>query len=157
MRHKGSIRQRSEDTYGLRYSLGTDPLTGKQKRIDVTFKGSYKEAKVELLRLAPRSRLHIHRILSSALTHEFIKAITKLPNLPRVRFHDLRHSHATQLLTAGIHPKIAQERLGHSTITTTMDLYSHVTDTMQDDAAAKLDTAFRSAIKARSSQKPELS
>ena len=66
MRHKGSIRQRSEDTYGLRYSLsGTDPLTGKQKRINVTFKGSYKEAKVELLRLAPRSRLHIHRILSS--------------------------------------------------------------------------------------------
>lgn len=43
------------------------------------------------------------------LTHEFIAAINKLPNLPRVRFHDLRHSHATQLLMAGIHPKIAQE------------------------------------------------
>ena len=48
-----------------------------------------------------------------------------------MRFHDLRHSHATQLLADGVHPKIAQERLGHSTITTTMDLYSHVTDTMQ--------------------------
>lgn len=83
------------------------------------------------------------------LTHEFTLTISKLSNLPRVRFHDLRHSHATQLLTSGIHPKIAQERLGHSTITTTLDLYSHVTDTMQDEAASKLDTAFRSAIKAK--------
>jgi len=58
------------------------------------------------------------------------------------------HSHATQLLLAGVHPKVAQERLGHSTISTTMDLYSHVTDTMQGEAAAKLDTAFRSAINA---------
>ena len=54
----------------------------------------------------------------------------------------------TQLLLAGVHPKVAQERLGHSTISTTMDLYSHVTNTMQGDAAAKLDMAFRSAINA---------
>ncbi|MDR3574275.1 MAG: tyrosine-type recombinase/integrase [Anaerolineaceae bacterium] len=92
----------------------------------------------------------------TSVTHEFIKAIRKLPNLPRVRFHDLRHSHATQLLTAGIHPKIAQERLGHSTITTTLDLYSHVTDTMQGEAASKLDTAFRSAIKAKLTKTPQL-
>jgi integrase len=92
----------------------------------------------------------------TSVTHEFVKAMKKLPDLPRVRFHDLRHSHATQLLMAGIHPKIAQERLGHSTITTTLDLYSHVTETMQDDAAAKLDSAFRSAIKARTNQGPKL-
>jgi integrase len=66
--------------------------------------------------------------------------------LPRVRFHDLRHSHATQLLLAGVHPKVAQERLGHSTIITTLDLYSHVTETMQGDAATRLDAAFRPAI-----------
>ena len=71
-----------------------------------------------------------------------------MKDVPRVRFHDLRHSHATQLLSAGVHPKVAQERLGHSTITTTLDLYSHVTETMQEDAAAKLDTALRSAIRA---------
>ncbi len=46
-------------------------------------------------------------------------------------------SHATQMLLAGVHPKVARERLGHSTITTTLDLYSHVTDTMQSDAAAR--------------------
>ena len=66
-----------------------------------------------------------------------------------MRFHDLRHSHATQLLE-GVHPKIAQERLGHSTITTTMDLYTHVTGTMQGDAAERLDAAFRLVLTERS-------
>jgi integrase len=83
-----------------------------------------------------------------SLTHEFAKVAVRVQDVPRVRFHDLRHSHATQLLSAGVHPKVAQERLGHSTITTTLDLYSHVTETMQGDAAAKLDTVFRSAINA---------
>jgi integrase len=83
-----------------------------------------------------------------SLTHEFAKIAGRLKDVPRARFHDLRHSHATQLLSAGVHPKVAQERLGHSTITTTLDLYSHVTETMQGDAATKLDTAFRSAINA---------
>jgi integrase len=88
-----------------------------------------------------------------SLTHEFAKIAGRLKDVPRARFHDLRHSHATQLLSAGVHPKVAQERLGHSTITTTLDLYSHVTETMQGDAAAKLDTAFRSAINAANCSK----
>jgi len=91
-----------------------------------------------------------------SLTAEFRSVIREVPDVPIVRFHDLRHSHATQLLTAGIHPKIAQERLGHSTITTTMDLYSHVSDTMQNDAAEKLDSAFQSVIKAKSAPGPKL-
>src|SRR6516165_10751572 len=62
-----------------------------------------------------------------SLTHQFTRLICRIPNMPRVRFHDLRHSHATQLLLVGVHPKVAQERLGHATITTTLDLYSHVT------------------------------
>ena len=70
-----------------------------------------------------------------------------------MRFHDLRHSHATQLLLAGVHPKIAQERLGHATITTTLDLYSHVTETMQSDAAEKIDEIMRSAINRSASAK----
>jgi integrase len=80
-----------------------------------------------------------------SLTHEFTYLIRRLKDIPRVRFHDLRHSHATQLLLAGVHPKVAQERLGHSTISTTLDLYSHVTETMQEDAALELDKAFRAA------------
>jgi len=83
-----------------------------------------------------------------SLTHEFAKIAGRVKDVPRVRFHDLRHSHATQLLVAGVHPKVAQERLGHSSISVTLDLYSHVTATMQEDAATKLDMAFRSAITA---------
>jgi integrase len=79
-----------------------------------------------------------------SLTHEFPRFLVRLGvDFPRVRFHDLRHSHATQLLLAGVHPKVAQERLGHSTISTTLDLYSHVSPTMQEDAAARIDAAFR--------------
>jgi integrase len=81
-----------------------------------------------------------------SLTHQYTRLIGRVKDLPRVRFHDLRHSHATQLLKDGVHPKIAQERLGHASITTTLDLYSHVTDTMQSDAAERLDAAFRPAI-----------
>ncbi len=76
-----------------------------------------------------------------------IEELRRLKRQPRLRFHDLRHTHATQLLLAGVHPKIAQERLGHSTIAVTLDLYSHVTPTMQEDAAARIDAAFRGAIK----------
>jgi integrase len=59
--------------------------------------------------------------------------------VPRIRFHDLRHTNATLLLAADIHPKIVQERLGHSTISMTLDLYSHAAPHMQRQAAAKLD------------------
>ena len=54
--------------------------------------------------------------------------------LPRIRFHDLRYSAATLLLGLGIHPKIVSELLGHSQVGITLDLYSHVTATMQQDA-----------------------
>lgn len=81
-----------------------------------------------------------------SLTHEWTR-ITAKTGLPRIRFHDLRHSHATQMLAAGVHPKIAQERLGHSTIAITLDLYSHVMPGMQADAAEQVDLAIRSAVK----------
>jgi len=51
--------------------------------------------------------------------------------VPRIRFHDLRHTHATLLLKRGVHPKIVQERLGHSSITVTLDIYSHVLPNLQ--------------------------
>jgi integrase len=81
-----------------------------------------------------------------SLTHQFTRLINRVKDIPRIRFHDPRHSHATQLLLAGVHPKVAQERLGHATITTTLNLYSHVTDTMQSDAANRLDALFQAAI-----------
>jgi len=84
-----------------------------------------------------------HQPLS--LTYEFARFIRRLSDLPRVRFHDLRHSHATQLLASGVHPKIASERLGHASVGITLDLYSHVTETMQSEAAAKLDLEMQAA------------
>jgi integrase len=81
-----------------------------------------------------------------ALTYECARFIRQIRDLPQVRFHDLRHSHATQLLASGIHPKIAQERLGHSSITVTLDLYSHAVESMQDEAATRVDAALGRAL-----------
>ena len=66
-----------------------------------------------------------------------------------VRLHGTRHSHATHMLLAGVHPKIASERLGHSKVGITLDLYSHVLPGMQEDAAARVDDALRLALDKR--------
>jgi integrase len=58
----------------------------------------------------------------------------------------LRHTHATHLLANRIHPKVAHEHLGHSSVGITLDLYSQVLPGMQDDGAAKIDAAIRAAI-----------
>ena len=63
--------------------------------------------------------------------------------LPDMRFHDLFHSAATILLAAGVHPKVVQEILGHSTISTTADIYSHTLLSMQKEAMNKMDDLFR--------------
>jgi integrase len=64
-------------------------------------------------------------------------------NIPEgIRFHDLRHTHATLLLSQGVSIKVVQERLGHESITTTGDIYSHVTPAMQEHAVKILDSMF---------------
>jgi integrase len=67
------------------------------------------------------------------------KHVLKAAKLGDMRLYDLRHSAATLLLAAGEHPKVVQERLGHSTITLTLDTYSHVQPDMQKRAAERLD------------------
>jgi integrase len=62
--------------------------------------------------------------------------------LPRIRFHDLTHTFATLHLARGIHPKLVQEMLGHSTIALTLDVYSRVTPTMHGEAAERLEAIF---------------
>jgi integrase len=62
-----------------------------------------------------------------------------------VRFHDLRHTHATLMLANGEHPKVVSERLGHATVGITLDTYSHVLPTMQAEAAARLGALFEPA------------
>lgn len=70
------------------------------------------------------------------------KALLEAAGLPNIRFHDLRHSAATLLLSQHVHPKVVQEILGHSKISMTMDIYSHVLPTMQEDAMNKLGALF---------------
>lgn len=65
-------------------------------------------------------------------------AHVKALGLPRIRLHDLRHTHATLALRANVHAKVVQERLGHASIALTLDTYSHAIPAMQDDAAAKV-------------------
>ena len=63
-----------------------------------------------------------------------------------VTLHKLRHSHASHMLASNIHPKVVQERLGHSSIAITLDIYSHLMPNMQGDAAATVDGVLRAAI-----------
>ena len=71
-------------------------------------------------------RPHFNRILEEA-------------GLPRVRLYDLRHTAATLLLSGGIHAKVASEMLGHSSVMLTLDVYSHVLEGMQAEAAATME------------------
>ena len=76
-----------------------------------------------------------------AITSRWTRRIgwaTKKLDIGRVTLKGLRKTHATLLLELGVHPKVVQERLGHSTITTTMNIYSHVTPTMQRAAIDRL-------------------
>jgi len=78
------------------------------------------------------------RTLGSTSVHRAFNRLAKLANVPRIRIHDLRHTHATLLLEQGVHPKVVQERLGHATYAITMDLYSHVSAKLHQEAAAVL-------------------
>jgi integrase len=71
-----------------------------------------------------------------------LKSFLQKGDLPDIRFHDLRHSAATLLLSLGVHPKVVQEILGHSQISMTMDIYSHVLPAMHEDAMSRLNEAI---------------
>lgn len=112
-------------------------------------KRHYVEQAQELLRLGIRPDGETHVVTKedgqpmrpNSLTHavtNFMKA-----RGGKVRLHGLRHSHASHMLAANVHPKIVQERFGHSSIAVTMDIYSHLMPNMQEDAAAKMDAVFR--------------
>jgi integrase len=76
-------------------------------------------------------------------THHFRRMVTD-SGLRRIRFHDLRHSHATHLLQANVHPKIVSERLGHASIGITLDLYTHALPSLQREAAEAVARLFDS-------------
>ena len=73
------------------------------------------------------------------LVKRYFKPLMSQTQLPRVRFHDLRHTFATLLLSRGTHPKVVQEMLGHADISQTMDTYSHVLPDMQEEAVSEME------------------
>lgn len=82
---------------------------------------------------------------SNNASHAFPRLVSRLnatlpanEQLPVIRLHDLRHTAATLMLANGEHPRIVQERLGHSDVAMTLNRYSHVTETMQRDASDRL-------------------
>jgi integrase len=81
-------------------------------------------------------------LLPDTVTRAWIRIMKKL-GLKGIRLHDLRHSHASQLLKQGVHPKIVQERLGHSSISVTLDTYSHVAPGLQRAAAERFDEVMK--------------
>jgi integrase len=91
------------------------------------------------------SRLDGSPYLPDTVSHAFTK-ITHRAGLKGIRLHDLRHAHASLMLRQGVHPKIVQERLGHSTIAVTLDTYSHVTAGLQEAAALKFEQELSEAV-----------
>jgi len=79
------------------------------------------------------------------VTKTFSRVLARA-GLPHIRFHDLRHTHATLMLKAGIHPKIVQERLGHGSIAVTLDTYSHVVSGLQEVAAQRFEGMLDSEV-----------
>jgi integrase len=76
------------------------------------------------------------------LTYRSFRPLLKSADLPRIRFHDLRHTCATLLMAKGTHPKIVQKMLGHANISMTIDTYSHVLPDMQEKAVSAMDDAL---------------
>src|SRR4051812_15938878 len=78
----------------------------------------------------------------SNLRNRSFKPLLKRAGLPPIRFHDLRHTCATLLLSKNVNPKVVSEMLGHSSIAITLDTYSHLLPEMQEKAARALDEAL---------------
>ena len=87
-------------------------------------------------------------LLPHTVSQAWRRTVRRL-GLAGIRFHDLRHTHASLLLKQGVHPKIVQERLGHSSISITLDTYSHVAPGLQEAAAAGFDAILGQGISRR--------
>jgi integrase len=109
----------------------------KQNLERLKFGGAYKEHNMVFAQETGET-VNPHGV--NSLFARFIKQ----QGLPHIRFHDLRHTHATILLQMGYNPKIVAERLGHASVRTTLDVYSHVTEPMKKDLSEQFTSAMKS-------------
>ena len=105
-----------------------------KKEMNICSKTSPKFPKDRLLFCEPNGK----PLKPNTIGQHWTRLLRRL-NYPHIRFHDLRHTHASWMLKKGVSPKVIQERLGHSTISTTLDIYSHVTPGMQQQAVKIFD------------------
>lgn len=150
-----SVRQSLQEVKGVGITF-KEPKSGKSRSITITttlakeLKKLYKQQLTDKLLLG-----QIYQDLDLVFAQvngkllpptEMARNYRKMVNnsgLPYIRFHDLRHTHATLLLQQGVHPKVVSERLGHSTISITMDIYTHVLPNMQKEAAHQFEQLFK--------------
>ena len=135
------VESAEETAAGVRYK---EPKSGRARTVAlsgivVVELGAHRARQAEeLLRLGVRladehfvvAQANGSPLKPTSITHEWVRLLGNTA-LPRIRFHDLRHAHATHMLANGVHPKVASERLGHSKVGITLDLYSHVLPGMQ--------------------------
>lgn len=84
------------------------------------------------------NRINGKTVFRESLGHAYRKDV-KESGLPYIRFHDLRHTHSTLLIASKVNPKVISERLGHAKVRTTLEVYSHVLPSMQEEVAQKLE------------------
>ena len=79
---------------------------------------------------------------SRAVSEQFLRLLKKY-DIPKVRFHDLRHTYATLLMESGVQAKVVQELMGHSSISTTLDIYTHVSEDLKTESIIGVETVFQ--------------
>jgi integrase len=140
-----SVRRQLEELRG-QFRL-TEPKSAKSRRLVEIPRVAVEALRRHRARMGAEGHLdgpvfcdtHGGWLRKSNFLRQVFKPLLRRAGLPEARFHDLRHTHATLLLAQGVHPKVVQERLGHSQISLTMDTYSQVLPTLQREAAEKLD------------------
>lgn len=140
---KGVIQKAPKSEAGKRtIKVGSDVITALQdaKEVydDMTRTPSFKDLGYVLFK---ENGEPFH---PDSITQKWERFITK-HNLPQIRLHDLRHSNATALIAAGVSAKVVQHRLGHANVSITLNTYTHVLPSMDEEAAEKLDHALFSS------------
>ncbi|SFM43927.1 tyrosine-type recombinase/integrase [Salibacterium qingdaonense] len=75
--------------------------------------------------------------------YRIIQPLVQQEKVKEIRMYDLRHTHASMMLSEGVHSKIVSERLGHASVRTTLDVYSHITPGIQEEAADKIGSILK--------------
>lgn len=144
---RSGLRFKEPKTHRSRRPIALPPLTvevlkrhrHEQRKVRVMMGPAYQDN--DLVCAGPDGR----PLRPDYLTQTLPK-IAERSGLPRIRFHDLRHTHASILLRYDVHPKVVSERLGHSRVNITLDLYSHVMPDLQKEAAERTNEALKAAF-----------